>query len=280
MPIENLNDRSVLAISGPDASTLLQGLVTANIDKIANDAVVPSALLTPQGKIAFDFLMGKYGDDGYFFDMRTELIADFQKRMTLYKLRADVSITTLEDWHPTAIWDEPGVLEGSFIDSRFSGTTTVLRTYQKPDGEMVQGSFTEVRIANFVAESDADFQTNDVFPHDVYLDLNGGIDFKKGCYVGQEVVSRMQHRSSARKRIGLIQSDSAPLSSGQEITANGKPIGTIGSVSGNKGLSILRVDRYFDAISENQVVQAGDVELSVSFPEWAASVIEPYKGAS
>ena len=280
MPIETLNDRSVLAISGPDASTLLQGLVTANIDKIADDVVVPSALLTPQGKIAFDFLMGKQGEDGYFFDMRTALIADFQKRMTLYKLRADVSITTLEDWQPTAIWDEPTVLERSFIDNRFKGANAVHRTYQKLDIDLAQGSFTEIRIANFVAESDTDFQTNDVFPHDVYLDLNGGIDFKKGCYVGQEVVSRMQHRSSARKRIGLIQSDNAPLSNGQEITANGKPIGTIGSVSGNKGLSILRVDRYFDAISENQTVQADNVELNVSFPEWAASVIEPYKGAS
>lgn len=280
MPIEILNDRSVLAIAGPDASTLLQGLVTANIEKIANDAVVPSALLTPQGKIAFDFLVGKHGEDGYFFDMRTALIADFQKRMTLYKLRADVSITTLEDWQPTAIWDEPTDVEGSFIDSRFNGANAVRRTYQKIDGDIAQGSFTEIRIANFVAESDTDFQTNDVFPHDVYLDLNGGIDFKKGCYVGQEVVSRMQHRSSARKRIGLIQSDGKPLSSGQEITANGKPIGTIGSVSGNKGLSILRIDRYFDAISENQSVQADDVELNVSFPQWAASVIEPYKGAS
>ena len=280
MPIETLNDRSVLAISGPDASTLLQGLVTANIDKIVDDVVVPSALLTPQGKIAFDFLMGKQGEDGYFFDMRTALIADFQKRMTLYKLRADVSITTLEDWQPTAIWDEPTVLERSFIDNRFKGANAVHRTYQKLDIDLAQGSFTEIRIANFVAESDTDFQTNDVFPHDVYLDLNGGIDFKKGCYVGQEVVSRMQHRSSARKRIGLIQSDNAPLSNGQEITANGKPIGTIGSVSGNKGLSILRVDRYFDAISENQTVQADNVELNVSFPEWAASVIEPYKGAS
>ena len=280
MPIETLNDRSVLAISGPDASTLLQGLVTANMDKIADGVVVPSALLTPQGKIAFDFLMGKLGEDGYFFDMRTALIADFQKRMTLYKLRADVSISTLEDWQPTAIWDEPTVLERSFIDNRFKGANAVHRTYQKLDIDLAQGSFTEIRIANFVAETDTDFQTNDVFPHDVYLDLNGGIDFKKGCYVGQEVVSRMQHRSSARKRIGLIQSDNAPLSNGQEITANGKPIGTIGSVSGNKGLSILRVDRYFDAISENQTVQADNVELNVSFPEWAASVIEPYKGAS
>lgn len=280
MPIEILNDRSVLAISGPDASTLLQGLVTANIDKIADGVVVPSALLTPQGKIAFDFLMGKQGEDGYFFDMRTALIADFQKRMTLYKLRADVSISSLEDWQPTAIWDEQTDVDGSFIDSRFDSANAVHRTYQKLDVDMAQGSFTEIRIANFVAESYTDFQTNDVFPHDVYLDLNGGIDFKKGCYVGQEVVSRMQHRSSARKRIGLIQSDSAPLSSGQEITANGKPIGTIGSVFGNKGLSILRVDRYFDAISENQTVQADDVELNVSFPEWAASVIEPYKGAS
>lgn len=280
MPIENLEDRRVLAVKGADASTLLQGLVTANIEKITENTVVPCALLTPQGKIAFDFLIGKLGDDGYFFDMRTALVDDFQKRMTLYKLRADVQISTLEDWQPHAIWNETVEASGLFVDVRFKDTDNVHRSYQTIDGEFDKGNFIDIRIANCVAESDSDFQTSDVFPHDVYLDLNGGIDFKKGCYVGQEVVSRMQHRSSARKRIALIQSENAPLTSDQELTANGKSIGKLGSVSKNLGLAILRVDRYFGAISENQTVYAGETEVNVSFPQWAEAVIEPFKGAS
>ncbi|MEO9459262.1 MAG: folate-binding protein [Lentilitoribacter sp.] len=280
MPIEILKDRSVLAIKGADASTLLQGLVTANIENIAENTVVPCALLTPQGKIAFDFLMGKLEENGYFFDMRTALLDDFQKRMTLYKLRADVQISVLEDWQPIAFWNEAIETTNLLEDTRFKNTDNVYRSYHAIDGDFENGNFTDLRIANCVAESDADFQSNDVFPHDVYLDLNGGIDFKKGCYVGQEVVSRMQHRSSARKRIALIQSENTPLTSDQELTANGKVIGKLGSVSETSGLAILRVDRYFDALSENHTVFVGETDVDVSFPEWADAVIEPFKGAS
>lgn len=280
MPIEILKDRSVLAIKGADASTLLQGLVTANIENIAENTVVPCALLTPQGKIAFDFLMGKLEENGYFFDMRTALVDDFQKRMTLYKLRADVQISPLEDWQPIAFWNEAIETSNVFEDTRFKDTDNVYRSYRAIGDDVQDGSFTDLRIANCVAESDTDFQSNDVFPHDVYLDLNGGIDFKKGCYVGQEVVSRMQHRSSARKRIALIQSENTPLTSDQELTANGKVIGKLGSVSETSGLAIVRVDRYFDALSENHTVFAGETDVDVSFPEWADAVIEPFKGAS
>jgi folate-binding protein YgfZ len=280
VPFEILEDRSVLAAKGADASTLLQGLVTANIEKIAENTVVPCALLTPQGKIAFDFLMGKLEEDGYFFDMRTALVDDFQKRMTLYKLRADVQISPLEDWQPMAIWNEVIEAPHVFEDTRLKDTDNAYRSYQAIGGDFEGGSFKDIRITNCVAESDADFQTNDIFPHDVYLDLIGGIDFKKGCYVGQEVVSRMQHRSSARKRIALIQSENIQLASGQEIAANGKAIGKLGSVSKTSGLAILRVDRYFDALSENHTVFAGETEVNVSFPHWAEAVIEPIKGAS
>lgn len=279
MPIEILKDRSVLAITGPDAGNLLQGLVTANIDKIEDNTVVPSALLTPQGKIAFDFLMGKL-DGGYFFDMRSALVGDFQKRMMLYKLRADVTIAPLEDWQPAAVWNETSNISGAYRDERFNSEDDVARIYQSADLDFESGKFDDIRIKNFVAESDGDFEVNDVFPHDVYLDLNGGIDFKKGCYVGQEVVSRMQHRSSARKRIALIRSDDILLSSGQAIVANGKPIGNLGTVSDHIGLAIIRVDRYFDAISANHPVQIGDADITVTFPDWAEDAIKPYKGAS
>ena len=279
MPIEIFKDRSVLAITGSDAGNLLQGLVTANIDKIEDNTVVPSALLTPQGKIAFDFLMGKL-DDGYFFDMRSALVDDFQKRMMLYKLRADVTIAPLEGWQPAAVWNETPNISCAYRDERFKGDDDVARIYQSADFDIESGKFDDFRIKNFVAESDGDFEVNDVFPHDVYLDLNGGIDFKKGCYVGQEVVSRMQHRSSARKRIALIQSDGKALASGQDIIANGKPIGKMGTVSDHIGMAIIRVDRYFDAISANHPVQVGDTDVTVTFPDWAKDAIEPYKGAS
>lgn len=280
MPIQILNDRSVIAITGPDASTLLQGLVTANIEKIDKNSVASCALLTPQGKIAFDFLIGRREDDGYFFDMRTALLEDFLKRMTLYKLRADVKITAIDEWQPSAIWDETLDPLNAFTDDRFKGETKVYRIYQNIDSGIAKDNFSNIRIANFVAESDADFEANEIFPHDVYFDLNGAIDFKKGCYVGQEVVSRMQHRSSARKRVGLVQAQQTSLISGQNVTANGKPIGKLGTVSDNKALSILRVDRYFDALTENQTVTVNDVEVKVTFPEWAASTIEPYKSAT
>jgi folate-binding protein YgfZ len=187
--------------------------------------------------------------------------------MTLYKLRAEVDIRIDEEFQVGALWQETPP-EGAHRDLRFRGGEPVYRVYGDEIQREDHDGYTRLRIAHGVAESGADFALSDVFPHDVLLDLNGGVSFKKGCFVGQEVVSRMQHRGTARRRLAQVTADEALPASGTEITAGGKVIGTLGTVLSREGLAIIRTDRAGSAIEAGTPITAGDVELWLSLPEW------------
>jgi folate-binding protein YgfZ len=277
LPIQKLNDRTVLCLNGSEATSFLQGLITANVETLKPNTLSPSALLTPQGKIAFDFLIGT-SSDGYIIDVRTALVDDFLKRLTMYKLRADVTIAKQDDMHPHAMWATSDTNPSAYQDLRFPASAQVFRTYiDMPDVSATkpsQASFDEIRIQNGVAESGSDFDASDIFPHEIYFDLNNGIDFRKGCYVGQEVVSRMQHRGTARKRVAIIKAEQGLPAYGTQITAGGKAIGTLGTSAGKIGLAIIRVDRYFDALKDQSDILADTVPLGISFPNWAQDAIK------
>ena len=125
------------------------------------------------------------------------------------------------------------------------------------------------RIALGVPEGGRDYAYGDAFPHEALFDQLNGVDFKKGCYVGQEVVSRMEHRGTARKRIVGVEGEGPLPASGTEITAGGKPIGTLGSVGGASGLALLRLDRAEEAKAAGLPLRAGDVTVAVRIPAWA-----------
>jgi hypothetical protein len=117
--------------------------------------------------------------------------------------------------------------------------------------------------------SGADYALQDAFPHDILLDRDGGLSFRKGCYVGQEVVSRMQHRGTARRRVAQVSATSALPASGTELIAAGKPVGTLGTVVGSRGLAIVRIDRVGDALARSQAITAGDIDVTLSLPAWS-----------
>jgi folate-binding protein YgfZ len=144
-----------------------------------------------------------------------------------------------------------------------------LRRYGPPAGEENATAWSAFRIARGVAESGSDYQLGDAFPHDVLLDQTGGVGFQKGCYVGQEVVSRMQHRGTARRRVLLVSADAALPASGTDLTVDGRSVGTLGSVDGNSGLAIARIDRVKAAIDEGKPILAGDMKVTLSIPAWA-----------
>lgn len=273
MPFQKLNDRTVLSLMGSEATSFLQGLITANVETLKPNTLSPSALLTPQGKIAFDFLIGT-APDGYIIDVRTALVDDLLKRLTMYKLRADVKITKQDDMQPHAFWAASDIDPSAYQDLRFPASAQVFRTYKDMPTPSDQASFDDIRIQNGVAESGSDFDVSDIFPHEIYFDLNNGIDFRKGCYVGQEVVSRMQHRGTARKRVAIIKAAQELPVYGTSILAGGKAIGTIGSSSDQNGLAIIRVDRYFDALKDQSDILADDIPLGISFPVWAQDAIK------
>lgn len=273
MPSVSLTDRALVRVAGPDAEHFLQNIVTADLTDMPDSALKPCALLTPQGKIMFDFLIARDGADAFLLDVRADVADDLVRRLMLYKLRAKAEISKPDQQVATVEWEtDSGSSEsdstGVFRDLRFLARP-VWRRYGDIAASSDRVAWDLLRIENGVAESGADYQLSDAFPHDVLLDQNGGVGFKKGCYVGQEVVSRMQHRGTARRRVLVARGDGPLPASGTDITANGRSIGTLGTVVGTEGLAIARIDRVKEAIDAGVPVLAGDGALSLSIPPQA-----------
>jgi folate-binding protein YgfZ len=266
MPAVFLKDRVLLHVSGADAEAFLQNLITTDLASLAADEARPGALLTPQGKIMFDFMIWRDGDR---FVIETDQAQGdaLSKRLTMYRLRAAVEIAMADEQGVTVTWDEDGA--AGFADSRFAKAGIVLRRVAGPYGEHDAAAYDAARIAAGVPASGPDFALLDAFPHDVLMDFNGGLSFRKGCYVGQEVVSRMQHRGTARRRLVLVSADLDLPPAGTPILAGGKPIGTLGSTSGKHGLAIVRIDRAGEAMANEMPILAGEAPLRLALPAWS-----------
>ncbi|AZO24832.1 folate-binding protein [Mesorhizobium sp. M1E.F.Ca.ET.045.02.1.1] len=277
MPFALLKDRALISVSGPDAEHFLQNILTTDLDTLAAGEAKPGALLTPQGKILFDFLISRAGDIGFRLECRADIADDFLRRLMLYRLRAKAEIAKQNQVFVTVAWDgdsnaslsdSAGADSTTLADSRFRNVA-VGRVYGSAAEDGDPGAWQALRIANGIAESGSDYQLGDAFPHDVLLDETGGVGFRKGCYVGQEVVSRMQHRGTARRRVLIASADGSLPASGTELTVAGRPVGALGSVSGKTGLAIARIDRVKAALDAGEKIMAGDVAVTLAIPAWA-----------
>lgn len=267
MPSVTLSGRAFLHISGKDAETFLQSLITTNLPDLASDEIRPGALLTPQGKILFDFLISRDGDGAFLIETGAEQRDGLLKRLTMYKLRAAVDLSIAEGDSVTVFWDEEGA--GAARDGRFAKAG--LTVYRAPGatGADDPALYDLLRIEAGLPEAGRDYALSDAFPHDVMLDLTGGVSFRQGCYVGQEVVSRMHHRGTARRRPVIVKGEVALPDNGIDLMAGGKPIGTLGSVAGMLGLAIVRIDRAADAIHAGTPITADGAPVTVELPHWS-----------
>lgn len=265
MPAVTLAGRAHITVAGGDAEDFLQGLITCDVVSLPEGEARAAALLTPQGKILFDFLVSRAPSGGFLIETTEEQSEALIKRLAIYKLRAAVEISPLAETCTTITWgsEGDGVVDGRFLKAG-------QRVLRRPGagGSDEPAAYDALRIANGIVESGRDFALSDAFPHDVLLDLSDGVSFRKGCFVGQEVVSRMQHRGTARRRPVILHAAAALPPSGTELIAEGKPIGTLGTVVGQDGLAIVRIDRAADAMRAGAPVLAGDVEVEARLPEW------------
>ncbi len=266
MPAVFLKDRSLIAVGGPEAEAFLQNLITTDIVSLGEDEARPGALLTPQGKILFDFMIWRDGD-GFVIETDASQREALLKRLTMYRLRAPVTLTPVAEDGVTISWGEEA---GAGIkDSRFAKAGVTVLRRAGHHGSHNATLYDALRIEHGIVTSGPDYTLQDAFPHDVLMDFNGGLSFKKGCYVGQEVVSRMHHRGTARRRVVTVSAGTTLPASGTEITANGKPVGTLGSVEGTSGLAIVRIDRAGEAMASGTPLLAGDVSVTLSLPAWS-----------
>lgn len=275
-----LPDRSVVKIAGEDARNFLNGLITTDVDRLKPGLGRFGALLTPQGKIIVDFLITEapagHGG-GFLIDCPKALADTLATKLKFYKLRAKVTVETL-DLGVLAAWDgEPAAHPDlAFADPRNDalGYRILIPEDLKQKlsdligAELVDAAEYEAhRIALGVPRGGLDFMYSDAFPHETNMDHLAGVDFDKGCYVGQEVVSRMQHRGTARTRSVKVLLDGPSPEIGATILAGDKPVGTIGSTAGGKGIALVRIDRVADALDAGQALTAGGLALTLAEPD-------------
>ncbi len=284
MPACLLEDRGIIRVAGEDARSFLQGVITCNMDTVAPGKAGYGALLTPQGKIIVDFLVVETGEamepfqavapPGFLLDCPRHLTEPLVKRLSMYKLRARVTIEALSGTE----LDEPGKLAvvaqfgAKFVrqspaieypDPRSAGlglraimwrnaadVVTDVRE-RKEDREGILSADVSVyeahRIALGIPKGGEDFAYGETFPHEANMDLLHGLDFRKGCYVGQEVVSRVEHRGLARKRICRIEHAGQKAQQGARILAGEREIGEVGSGILGMSLAMVRLDRVEEA---------------------------------
>ena len=261
-----LADRGVLAIEGEDAAVFLQGLVTNDVDGIAAGSARYAALLSAQGKILCDFLIARPSPAARFLiDAPRERIPMLTARLSLYKLRARVAIDDLSAG-VGVFWtgDEPAPAGPSwFEDPRASGAGR--RAYAPPADVDARGDpqiYEARRIALSIPKGGADFAFEDAFPHEANMDRLNGVSFQKGCYVGQEVVSRMQHRGLARNRVRQVHFAGRAPAPGSDVRAGGLLIGRMGSSAQGVGLAMLRLDRLEEAQASGARLVSDGVELT------------------
>ncbi|MBB3235270.1 hypothetical protein FHS20_002110 [Phyllobacterium endophyticum] len=255
-------------MNGEDAEDFLQNLITADLDALEQGDLKAGALLNPQGKILFEFLVSRT-EGGLRLDTLLTSADDLSKRLTLYKLRARVQIAVHLEPVVQVLWEsESDVSEtdSALRDRRFPDVVGVKRQYGGPDVDQDEAAWTALRIKHGVAEAPLDYSLGDAFPHDVNLDQTGGVSFRKGCFVGQEVVSRMHHRGTARRRILVATGKSGLPEPGTAITANEREIGRLGSVAGSSALALARIDRVKDAMDSGVPILAGDIPIHLAIP--------------
>lgn len=272
-----LDDRAVLVLNGPEARDFLQGLVTNDLSTCTEKCALYAALLTPQGKILFDFFIVPDGESRFLIDCAAARAADLTKRLSMYKLRAKVDISAQPQLAVGAAWETDGTVPQmpagavSVPDPRLpslglrviAGRDVLARAF----GGFSQGNYTEHRLNLGVPDS-ADLPPDSVFPLDAGLEELNGVSFKKGCYVGQEVTARMKHRATARRRFVLVQSAGALPPAGTPVESEGREIGTLASGEANRALALLRLDRLAEAQAAQAPITAAGQSLAVHKADW------------
>ncbi|GAC1332081.1 MAG: folate-binding protein YgfZ [Beijerinckiaceae bacterium] len=256
-----LADRSVLRVAGPQSETFLQDLVSNDVTTLASGEARYAALLTPQGKVLFDMLIIAVEEDGaraFLLDCAAAQAADLVKRLGFYKMRAKVTIEDRSNAIAVlAYLDAPPQGLGGIVVRDPRAPSLGWRAYvprQAAAGVRADVAAYEAhRIEAGVPKGGIDFVYGDALPHEANLDRLGGIDFKKGCYIGQEVVSRMEHRGTTRKRVVRLGFPGVAPAPGAEIRAGDVLLGTMGSSTGGQGLAMVRLDRAADAKSAGVV---------------------------
>src|SRR5580692_1053915 len=277
-----LPDRGVVKVSGSDARNFLNGLLTTDVTLLRPGVGSFGALLTPQGKIIADFLVTEAPSGhggGFLIDCPRALAQTLADKFGIYKLRAKVAVENLSDsLGVIAAWDGDFAIKPdlAFADPRadalgwriLAPSELAQRLADLIGADLVDATAYEAhRIALGAPRGGLDFIYGDAFPHETNMDRLHGVDFDKGCFVGQEVVSRMQHRGTARTRTVRLLLDGPAPEAGSAITAGDKSVGTMGSAADGHALALIRIDRASEALDAGTPLTAGGLSIRIADPD-------------
>ena len=279
-----LPDRGVVKVAGAEARSFLNGLLTTDVTRVTPEQARFGALLTPQGKIIVDCIVAEApaaDGGGFFLDCPRALAPNLVEKLNFYKLRAKVICEDLSAvLGVMAIWGGTGSTEYGLIyaDPRLPalGQRVMLPPHLAKEAAADLGAepmeataYEAHRIAQGVPRGGLDFIYGEAFPHETNMDQLAGVDFDKGCYVGQEVVSRMEHRGTARNRVVPVAVEGFAPEAGIPVMAGDKQVGTTGSHAGQSALAMLRLDRIADARAAGTPLMAGGIAIEPRKPDWA-----------
>ncbi len=264
--LEHLPDRAIIRITGEDKRSFLQGLISQDIDRLSPEAAIFSALLTPQGKILFDFLIVEDGDS-FLIDCHRDTAPALVKRLTLYKLRAKVVIEIDEMRAVMASEQQLSPTDSiSFADPRLPALGW--RIIGSHHDSAQSADYDRRRVARGVPEFGKDFGSDEMFLLDVNYDVLNGVSYKKGCFVGQEVTSRMKRKTDVRKRALIVECKDASFEKGAPATAGDSTLGEILSSTNHQALAVIRLDRWEKAKAAGVTPTCDGREVRFAIPEY------------
>ena len=283
-----LEDRSILAVAGPDRRAFLQGLVSNDVERVAPDHALYAALLTAQGKYLHDFIMVERGE-AIWLDAERARLADLKRRLSIYRLRAKVEISELPDLAVAAAFGEgafaalglsgePGTARpcgagAMLVDPRLAelGARVVMPREQVRQALAALG-FADAEIAEYdrrrlalgIPDGSRDLVPDKSILLESGFDELHGVDWQKGCYIGQELTARTKYRGLIKKRLFPVRIDGAAPAPGAIVTLDGKDAGEMRSARDGLGLALLRLD----AVAEGRSLSADGTTLVPLQPDW------------
>ena len=256
MQIFSLNHRGILAVTGEDATSFLQGLISNDIHHAAPDRLIYSAMLTPQGKFLHEFFILKILD-GYWLEAERERLPDLKQRLEMYKLRSKVAIQTIDDHDVYFV--KGGTSDCGLEDPRLPHMGHRLYATSAPETLSSFDEYQDYRLSLGLPEGSWDLEASQAILLENGFDELGAIDWKKGCYVGQELTARTRYRALIKKRLLKVSTQGfLPHAGTILMTEQGQEAGVMKSSSGHLGLALIRLEFLGTPIHG----------LTVTLPDW------------
>jgi tRNA-modifying protein YgfZ len=283
-----LDDRGILAVSGADRRIFLQGLVSNDVDKVGPEQARYAALLTAQGKYLHDFMMIEFGE-AIWLDAEAGRLSDLRRRLSIYRLRSKATLDERPDFAVAAVFgegaraamglsEEPGAARPfasgvAFVDPRLAALgvrcilpRTDIRCALEGTGLAEAGfaAYDRLRLELGIPDGGRDLVPEKSILLEAGFDELNGVDWQKGCYIGQELTARTKYRGLIKKRLMPVEIDGPAPAPGTIVTVDGREVGEMRSSGDGVGLALLRIE----AIVEGKHLKAGDTTLVASKPSW------------